>query len=441
MKRTLSRLLPGLGIAALLPGLLRCGSERAGADDAGRDAPIDVSAPDTRAPDTSVPDTNVPDTRVFDASVPDASEAGRVDGGDAGDAGGVTIKQMALGGPSCALLSNGAVKCWGRNTYGELGDGTTINRLTPGLVIGLAGPAVALTAGQDGACALLSDGGVQCWGLHVGDGTGMSRSTPVSVINLGGAAVALGGGIFHTCAVLSDGTVKCWGDNRNGQLGDGTTINRLSPVSVVGLGGPVKDIAGGSYSTCALLSGGALECWGANTYGELGDGTTTSRPAPAAVAGLGATPAAVSATHFHACSLSSSGAVQCWGHNANGQIGDGTLTRRLSPVSVVNLAGAALSVAAGGDHTCALLSGGAVQCWGYNYHGQIGDGTNTTRTRPVSVPALGGNVDGIFTGNFFTCAVLGGGASAKCWGRNDNGQLGDGTLTFRNVPVSVLSLP
>ena len=337
---------------------------------------------------------------------------------------------------NCALLSNGSVKCWGKNDYGQLGDGTTTDRHTPVSVSGLTN-AVAIATGNYHSCALLSDGTVKCWGDNedgeLGDGTTTSSNTSVSVSGITNA-VGIAAGEYHSCALLSDGTMKCWGDNYQGQLGDGTTTKYSdTPVSVSGLTNAVS-IATGYLHSCALLSDGTVKCWGNNGNGELGDGTTTDRHTPVSVSGL-TNAVAIATGEYHSCALLSNGSVKCWGKNDYGQLGDGTTTDRHTPVSVSGLTNA-VAIATGCQHNCALLSDGTVKCWGRNNWGQLGDGTTTDRHTPVSVSGLT-NAVAIATGCVHSCALLSDG-TVKCWGYNGYGQLGDGTTTDRHTPVSVL---
>jgi alpha-tubulin suppressor-like RCC1 family protein len=163
----------------------------------------------------------------------------------------------------------------------------------------------------------------------------------------------------------------------------------LTPTTVVtGLGGRATALGAGDRHTCALLADGRVQCWGYNRAGQLGDGTTTQRSTPTTVTGLGGRATALAAGWSHTCALLADGRVQCWGNNSLGQLGDGTTTQRSTPTTVTGLGGMATALAAGGEHTCALLEGGRVQCWGYNSAGQLGDGTTTSRSTPVTVVGL-----------------------------------------------------
>ncbi|MBI2060125.1 MAG: hypothetical protein HYT87_10170 [Nitrospirae bacterium] len=377
------------------------------------------------------------------------------------------IQAVAVGGTlTCALIANGTVKCWGRNDYGQLGDGTTVDKSTPVAVSTLTS-AVAITGGNLHTCALVSGGTVKCWGYNnngqLGDGTKgptADKSTPVAVSTLTGA-IAITGGWGHTCALVSDGTVKCWGANYYGQLGDGTTgptADKSTPVAVSTLTGAIA-ITGGDYHTCALVSDGTGKCWGDNVYGELGDGTLVDKSTPVAVSTFtGAV--AITGGNGHTCALVSDGTGKCWGKNLNGQLGDGTTANRLAPIAVSFLSSAA-AIAGGSAHTCSLLSDGTVKCWGYNAYGELGDGTTADKTTPVAVSMPAGpmgiklprlhesTASGAPARPFregltahlgsHTCSLLSDG-TVKCWGSNWQNQLGDGTAADRSTPVAVSTL-
>jgi alpha-tubulin suppressor-like RCC1 family protein len=343
----------------------------------------------------------------------------------------------ARGSAACALGAGGTVQCWGSNTYGALGDGTTVTRTAPVSVRGLRN-ATAVAVGSGHACALLADATVRCWGRNaqgqLGDGTTTQRLAPVAVVGLAGATALVAHGEF-TCARLTDGTARCWGYNASGQLGDGTVTRRLTPVPVAGLAG-VTSLAAGTSHACAVLGDGTAQCWGLNSNGQLGDGTLVTRGAPAPVAGLTGATAVIAGAAF-TCALRGDGTARCWGQNSNGQLGDGSTTRRPLPVTVAGLTGAT-QLAAGASHACATLGDGTARCWGANANGQLGDGTVTQRVTATPTAALAGAVK-LVAGDRSTCALQVGGA-AQCWGDNTSGQLGDGTNTPRTTPLAVVGL-
>lgn len=236
-------------------------------------------------------------------------------------------------GHSCAILLSGAVACWGWNYSGQLGTGDRADAAAPTAVVGLVEAVSAIAAGDEHTCAVTQAGSVWCWGAgqmgQLGDGARGESSLPRPVPAMSGEVTALTAGVMFTCAVRS-GQSWCWGRNAAGQLGDGTRDERAVPVAVAGLSAASGITAGGS--TCALA--GVAYCWGANTFGRLGDGTDTSRTLPVAVIGLPPGVAALSAGAEHACALTQGGALFCWGANSQGQLGDGTLAPRLSAVRV-----------------------------------------------------------------------------------------------------------
>ena len=345
---------------------------------------------------------------------------------------------------TCAVTNGGAIQCWGWNVYGGLGDGTTTDRLAPVQVIGLTSGVTASAAGPYQTCAVTTGGALKCWGGNqfgqLGDGTTVPpfRATPAPVSGLDSGVVAVTASYYHTCALTSGGAVLCWGANFNGRLGDGTTADRLTPVAVSGLSSGVVALSGGAHHTCAVTSVGAVLCWGANFDGQLGDGTTTDRLTPVAVSGLASGVVAVSAGLYHTCAVTSGGALTCWGNNANGQLGDGTTVPayRPTPAPVTGLGIGVSAVAAGEGHTCALTTVGAVLCWGANANGQVGDGSTTERATPVPVSALVTAAKAITAGQWHTCALTVSG-TVTCWGYNGSGGLGDGTTSDRHTPVIV----
>jgi len=349
---------------------------------------------------------------------------------------------------ACAVTSAGGVKCWGLNSSGQLGDGSTISRSDPVNVVGLTNGVAVVAAGRYHTCALTSAGGVKCWGYNsvgqLGDrSTVTHRTTPVDVVGLTSGVQSINTTADHTCALTTTGGVKCWGQNDYGQLGDNTTTWRSNAEYVLGLESGVAAVAAGSYHSCAVTDGQVVRCWGRNTYGALGDGTTTGRLTPSpGVVNIGGPSSSVSAGAWHTCSrtrLGASWGVQCWGHNADGQLGDGTTTSRTTPVSVSGLTSGVAAISAGGYHSCARTTAGRLMCWGDNYYGEVGDGTTADRPTPATVAGLENGVTGVSAGGYHTCAVTSLGA-VMCWGYNAYGELGDGTTTPGLTPARVVGL-
>ena len=300
----------------------------------------------------------------------------------------------------------------------------------------------AIAAGDFHTCALTIAGGVRCWGANysgeLGDGTTTSRSSPVDVAGLTSGVTAIAAGGSHTCALTVGGGVKCWGYNLRGALGEGTTTNRLMPVNVLGLASGVVAIAANIDDTCVVTTASGAKCWGFNASGEDGDGTTTTRLIPVDVSVLTGGVAAIATSGVHTCALTTAGGIKCWGSNASGSLGDGTTVFRLTAADVAGLTSSVAAIATS-DHSCALMTGGGLKCWGFNLHGQIGDGTTTTRLTPVDVAGLTSGVAAVAVSFQHTCAITAVGG-AKCWGYNGSGELGDGTTADRPAPVDVSGL-
>jgi alpha-tubulin suppressor-like RCC1 family protein len=362
-----------------------------------------------------------------------------------GLASGVTA--LALGYQhTCALLAGGGVQCWGDNRYGQLGDGTLITRTTPVDVSGLASGVTALALGYQHTCALSSTGGVQCWGSNeygqLGNGTAaITHTTPVEVAGLGSGVTAIAADGGHTCALTATGGVKCWGLNWVGELGDGTLTNRDVPVDVVGLSSGVTAIAAGGGHTCALLVDGAVQCWGDNRAGAVGTRTSRSQAIPTNVSELGGGVRAITAGGGHTCALLGAGRVKCWGAwDSRTSYDPPNPPYSTTPIAVAGLGGAGASTAAGGWHTCMLLANGSVQCWGWNVFGQLGNGTFTFWSELLPVMGLGSGATALAAGNYHTCALVPGGG-VKCWGRDSFGQLGAGPGSDQPAAVDVMGLP
>jgi len=348
---------------------------------------------------------------------------------------------------ACALSTTGAVKCWGRNQNGQLGDGNGgpgVYTPYPVQVSGLTSGVIEVVTGDHHSCALTHQGAVKCWGRNgdgqLGDGSKTDRHTPVQVHGLSSGVMTIAAGSYHTCAITAGGAARCWGSNNTSQIGDlgSITSDRPLPVEPYGLSSGVADIGGGFAHSCALLATGAVKCWGRG--GRIGDGGSTIRYGPTQVTGLTAGVAAIAVGGEHSCALTSAGGVKCWGDNPGGQIGDGSTTDRLTPVPVVGMSSGVAALAAGGSYnggiTCVVTDTRAGKCWGVNNYGQLGDGTITNRTTPTAVSGMSSGIYGFAGGPYTTCGVTLAG-SLLCWGDNSNGQIGDNTTTQRLTPVAV----
>ncbi len=342
---------------------------------------------------------------------------------------------------TCAAMTGGDMRCWGDSTYGQIGDGTRNTRVTPAKVSGLSG-VTAIGVGAGHTCTVDNGGAVLCWGandsgqLGTGDFGTYIAPTQVSGIASGATAVALGAS--HTCALMNNGAVTCWGSNSRGQLGSTSGQFSTTPIEYTSLGTGITAIATGSEHTCAIGPLGGIACWGRGAEGEIGDGTTNDGPTARRVIGMTSGIAAITAGLLHTCGLTNAGAVKCWGDNTTGQLGDGSTTRRVTPVPVTGLASGISAIAAGAWHTCALTNPGGVVCWGDNSAGQLGDNSLTQRTTPVPVVGLDSGVVSIAAGDYHTCAVLNTG-EVRCWGSNGHGQLGDRSADDTWTPVGVLA--
>lgn len=373
---------------------------------------------------------------------------------------------------SCALTTAGGLKCWGENSDGRLGDGTTTDRSMPVDVSGLTSGVAAVSAGTNHTCALTAAGAVKCWGENsdgrLGDGTTTDRSTPVAVRGLTIGLVAVSVGSSHACALTKGGAAKCWGGNSYGQLGDGTTADRGTPVTVSELSsqtlvGPptprpsgsalppaapsgLVAVSAGAGHSCAITLEGSVKCWGDNSHGQLGDGTggpDVFSAIPVDVKGLASGVATVSAGGSHSCAVTTEGAVKCWGDNSNGQLGDGsggTDIFSATPVDVTGLASGVAELSTGQRHTCTATTAGVLKCWGSDST-DTGPGLSgnegANRTVPLDVAGLTSGVAAVSSGDLHTCTLTTGGG-VKCWGDNSKGQLGNGTISGGPTPVDVV---
>ncbi len=335
---------------------------------------------------------------------------------------------------TCAIASSGQVACWGDNTHGQLGVGSSsiaaseAPLVVPDLDIGID----AVFGGSFAHCALKKDGHAVCWGdsdyQTAPTGQVMRAETayaPKATPALPAvASVAIG--TYFQCALTLDKGAKCYGQNSVGQLGNRTHDDSASPVDVSGLRGPVRAIAASQagYFACAITQAGALQCWGSNQHGQLGTGVTGDASAASDVTGLGSGVTAVAAGSDHVCAAVS-GTVLCWGSNTNGQLGDNSTTARTTPTKVNGLPSNVVALTAGTSHTCALTRVGSVYCWG-NYDNRTGSLTH--------VQVIDSNVTEIAAGSYHTCALFSNDV-LFCWGNDDYYQLGPYYNQQRGYPL------
>jgi len=359
-------------------------------------------------------------------------------------------------------LQNGQVRCWGHNGYGQLGYGDIVSRPSPPtdvVDLGVGRTAKVVDVGDYYTCAILDNDTLKCWGRNSDGQLGYGNTTqqtapPTTTVDLGVGrtvkALALGG--THACAILDNDSIKCWGRNSYGQLGYNDAVNRTAPPTTtvdLGSGRTAKTLVLGKFHSCAILDDASVKCWGSNTFGELGYGDTTSRRAPPATPvdlGAGRTATALALEYSHTCALLDNGTVKCWGNNTSGELGYGDTTQRTAPPATPVDLGAgrtATAVAVAAYRSCALLDNGSLKCWGLNYYGQLGLGDTTSRTVPPTLPVAfgaGRTVRAVSLGESHTCAILDD-HSVKCWGRNHEGQLGAGDLLDRTAPSTPIRFP
>ena len=351
---------------------------------------------------------------------------------------------------TCAIAVSNIIWCWGDNASSQLGSalfpGT--ESLEPIQTTALPGSRIArrIVAGANHTCVLATDGTVWCWGDNGWGALGVSGGTqadPVQV-TLGTTATMIAAGGSTTCAVLSDNSQKCWGRNNTGQLGNGTFGSTAVTTPVYTLLVPdsftVAHLEIGTTHSCAISVAGAAWCWGQSTFGRLGTTASSNAVTPTATASLGGTASEVAAGGAHTCALLTNGTISCFGNNNMGQLGQALATASSSTPTLVTLAATATHVTAGSQFTCTLLSTAVVHCFGDNASGQLGSGSSgAARETPGAVTGLTGTVVDVVAGTSHACAVMSTG-QVRCWGLNDLGQLGIGTQSNVATATAIASL-
>jgi alpha-tubulin suppressor-like RCC1 family protein len=341
----------------------------------------------------------------------------------------VAVELVAQSTFTCARLSDGSMSCWGLNSNGQFGNGT-FNAVATAPVASKVSPGVvAFAAGNEHLCVILVDGTASCWGNGAnganGDGTSLGRTLPGPPVQGVADAVEIAAGNQFACAAIVDGTIRCWGDNQFGEHGNQTTAPSGTD-SVIGIAGNAlaRGVTAGNRYTCGRRNNGDAACWGSGTHGQLGDSASTTSPAPVAVTSLSRVLGLSAGTGSHTCAVDTRGSIECWGNNSHGQLGNGTTTDSNQPVTVKSQV-QFVAVAAGDLHTCAITVTGIILCWGANDRGQLGNGSTVDSSVPVRAIGVISGAVAITTGNKFSCALIADG-SARCWGDNTSDQLGDG---------------
>lgn len=371
----------------------------------------------------------------------------------------------------CVLFASGRLRCWGYNYSGQVGNGDTENigdspNELPVPDLEIAGKVVQVAVGGSFVCALVEPGDVRCWGYgeagYLGyENTESLKEPPEISVDVGAPVVELAAGAMHACAIVEDQSIRCWGANYWAMLGNGSSLGAhvgdepgdMPPKALPELVDVDHLSAGGGWHTCALVNG-AVHCWGSSeSPGALGQGTPEAYGAnegettpPAVKLGLPAKSVVVGGNQT--CAILDDDSVRCWGWTGQGSIGDEPGEIEALPAMTLAEDGeTVIQLAAGWEHTCALLDSGKVRCWGYNFFGQLGLGTKQDVYPELdelpSAAILDGKAKQIAAGGNFTCALMEN-DKLRCWGRNDDGELGLGhtkDIGDDETPASAPSVP
>jgi alpha-tubulin suppressor-like RCC1 family protein len=338
--------------------------------------------------------------------------------------------------------ATGGLWLCGYNRWGQLGNNTTISKSSPIQTIAGGTNWKQVACGYKHLAAIKTDGTLWAWGLNssgqLGDNTTADKFSPVQTITGGTNWKQVTGG-YHTAAIKTDGTLWTWGYNYYGQLGDSTAVTKSSPVQTIAGGTNWKQVAGGEMHTAAIKTDGTLWAWGLNSSGQLGDNTTVSKSSPVQTIAGGTNWKQVAAGYSHTTAIKTDGTLWNWGRNNNGQLGDSTTTSKSSPVQTIAGGTDWKQVACGYYHTTAIKTDGTLWTWGNNNNGQLGDSTlGILKSSPVQTIAGGTNWKQVAAGYNHTTAIKTDG-TLWTWGNNNNGQLGDSTISHRSSPIQTIA--
>lgn len=298
-----------------------------------------------------------------------------------------------------------------------------------------------IAAGDNHTCLLHTNGTVSCWGWNQYGQSGQSINQTVvteSPVNRLEGITRISAGAYHTCALDQSGQVWCWGRNNDGQLGNGSDQDSAVPTRVAGFSGrSIRTISAGSMHTCAIDYQGSVWCWGSNRMGKLGQPADVfSYSTPQQVTALSTAAEQIAAGSSHTCAVDTHRDLWCWGEGIFGQVGLNPFASSAAPVRISTLTEKIVSMQAGWFHTCLLTESGRVLCWGKNQDGQLGNAAQISRADPVSPVKMDNGVSLLASGGQSNCSIAAD-QITYCWGRNNYGQIGDQTSTDRLIPIAV----
>jgi len=362
--------------------------------------------------------------------------------------GGGTWKMISAGtAQSCGIKSDNTGWCWGYNNVGQVGDGTNTQRNVPTALSG-GGTWKVIDAGDMHNCGIKSDDSAYCWGSNLtgqlGDNTTVAKNVPTAV-NGGGSWKTISASTWfniyngHSCGIKTDDTAWCWGENGSGvasggqgRLGDGTVLQRNIPTAVIAGNAPWTSISAGGRHTCGIRANGAIICWGQSNL--LGANMLSFLNKPTEISGGGSWKKSAPG-QTHGCGIKTDDTGWCWGSNSGGQVGNNAqYIPQLTPTSI-NGGGTWKQISGGAVHTCGIKSDDTARCWGNNGQGQLGDNTTVPRSTPVTLSG-GGTWKRLSAGAYHTCGIRSD-DTLRCWGSNGNGQIGDNSTTQRSSPTAV----